>query len=167
MNSRHGPNPRYRSLTTDIRAPTYVNEGERVFNVDFQHQYRWKQRQNVVWGMSAYDSAVTTNGGLAVSFNPPNITLPLFGAFAQDEIAVASRSALSDGRRETGARLLHRLWLDAYRARRMEDQPNTIPCGPLFREQSTRPILNETAMRVNFTGFTSSQWNALCTGADR
>ena len=61
-----------------------VNEGEGAFlNLDFQHQYRWKERQNLVWGMSVYDSAVTTNGGLAVSFNPPDVTVRQFGAFAR------------------------------------------------------------------------------------
>lgn len=131
-----------------------VNEGERVFNVDLQDQYRWKQRQNIVWGMSAYDSAVTTNGGLAVSFTPPNITLPLFGAFGQDEIAVLrNRLYLT-----VGARLEHNYYngfglMPTVRAAWKATRNETL-WAAVSRAINT-PDLNETALRLNFTGFTS------------
>jgi len=132
-----------------------LNEGERVFNVDFQDQHRWKRRQNIVWGMSAYDSTVTTNGGLAVSFDPPNVTLPLFGVFAQDEIAVLhDRLYLT-----VGARLEHDYYtgfglMPTVRAAWKASRNDTL-WAALSRAINT-PDLNETEMRLNFTGFTSS-----------
>ena len=109
-----------------------VNEGEEVLNLDFQHQYRWKERQNLVWGMSVYDSAVTTNGGLAVSFNPPDVTVRQFGAFAQDEVAIAhDRLYLT-----VGARLEHAQYngfgLMPSGARRMEGRKKRYSLGRGF-----------------------------------
>ena len=160
MNSPRGLHRPWRSRTTDISVATLSTKEEEVLNLDFQHQYRWKQRQNLVWGMSVYDSAVTTNGGLAVSFNPPDVTVRLFGAFAQDEVAIAhDRFYLT-----VGARLEHDYYngfgLDAQQCAPHGGLPNTIPFGPPFREQSTRPTLNETAMRAEFHGIYHSQWNA-------
>ena len=54
-----------------------VNERESVLNLDFQHEYKWKQRQDLLGGMSLYNSGLTTNGALAVSFNPPETTVRL------------------------------------------------------------------------------------------
>ncbi len=131
-----------------------VNEGEEVLNLDFQHQYRWKERQNLVWGMSVYDSAVTTNGGLAVSFNPPDVTVRQFGAFAQDEVAVAhDRLYLT-----IGARLEHAHYngfglMPSVRAAWRVGKNDTL-WAAVSRAINTSD-LNETAMRLNFTGFTT------------
>jgi len=129
-----------------------VNEGERVFNMDFQDQHSWKQRQSIVWGVSAYDSAITTNGGLAVSFNPASITLPLFGAFAQDEIALLrDRLYLT-----AGARVEHDYyngfgWMPTVRTAWKPTRNDTLWAA--VSRAINSPNFNETAMRLNFTGF--------------
>ena len=106
--------------------------------------------------MSVYDSAVTTNGGLAVSFNPPDVTAAPYSV-----LLLRMKSQLRHDRLylTIGARLEHAYYngfgLDAHAYAPHGGLEKTILFGPPFHEQSTRPDLNETAMRLNFTGFTT------------
>ncbi len=131
-----------------------VNERDGVLNLDFQHQYRWRERQNLLWGMSAYDSTVATDGALAVSFNPPDVTVGQFGAFAQDEIAIAhDRLYLT-----IGARLEHTYHtgfglMPSARAAWKVSKDHTL-WAAVSRAINT-PDLNETEMRLNFGGFSA------------
>lgn len=129
-----------------------VNEGEEILNLDFQHQYKWTQRQDLVWGTSIYNSAVRTNGILAVSFNPPDTTVRVFGGFIQDEIALArDRLYLT-----IGAQLEHNRFsafglMPTVRTAWKIHQGKTF-WAAISRAMNT-PDLNETEMRLNFTGF--------------
>ena len=144
------------SVSYDRYAPAKItNEGDEVFNVDFQDQYRWKKRQNLVWGANASDSIMTTtNGFLAASFNPPNMTLPLLGAFAQDEIALApDRLYLT-----IGARLEHNYYngfglMPSVRAVWKFAKDDTV-WAAVSRAINT-PNLKRTTLRLNFSGFTT------------
>jgi len=129
-----------------------VNERESVLNLDFQHEYKWKQRQDLLGGMSLYNSGLTTNGALAVSFNPPETTVRLFGAFVQDEIAVAPDRLYVT----IGTRLEHNYYtgwglMPSLRAAWKLSKGGTL-WAAISRALNT-PDLNETTMRLNFTGF--------------
>jgi len=77
-----------------------LREGRGTFNVDFQHHYAWKARQNIVWGVGYSYSASRTNGNLSVSLNPADLNTQLFNVFVQDEIAlVPNRLTLTLGTR--------------------------------------------------------------------
>jgi iron complex outermembrane recepter protein len=55
---------------------------------DFRHHYRWKERQEVVWGGAFRYSDATSIGSNWISLVPPNQSNSVVSAFVQDEIAV-------------------------------------------------------------------------------
>jgi iron complex outermembrane receptor protein len=129
-----------------------VREGAGIANVDFQHHYKWGGRQSIVSGFSFYDSASTTNGSLAVNFNPANLETRLFAVFAQDEIAVDPDRVYVT----VGARLEHDYYngfglMPTLRAAWKVSGENTV-WAAVSRALNT-PALNQTTMRVNFAGF--------------
>jgi iron complex outermembrane receptor protein len=63
-------------------------EGRDTLDIDFQNHFRRGERQNIIWGLDYRNSKSTSDGSLAVSLNPPNLTTHLFSSFIQDEIAI-------------------------------------------------------------------------------
>ena len=65
-----------------------LDEKRNTVGIDFQHHFAWGDRQNVVWGGGYSFSTSSTAGNLSASLNPPNRSMQLSSAFAQDEIAL-------------------------------------------------------------------------------
>jgi iron complex outermembrane receptor protein len=58
--------------------------------VDFQNHVAWGERQDLVWGLGYQYSTSRSDGNLAVSLNPANLSTQLLGSFVQDEIRLVS-----------------------------------------------------------------------------
>ncbi|OGG52060.1 MAG: hypothetical protein A3F84_18360, partial [Candidatus Handelsmanbacteria bacterium RIFCSPLOWO2_12_FULL_64_10] len=65
-----------------------VGEHVNTFDLDFQHRFAAGGRQDVVWGLGYRFIDEAFHGSFSVSFKPDRLRKDLFGAFAQDEIAV-------------------------------------------------------------------------------
>jgi iron complex outermembrane receptor protein len=65
-----------------------LEEARDTLDVDFQNHFLWGERQNVIWGVDYRNSKSTSDGSLAVSLHPPDLTTQLFSSFVQDELAV-------------------------------------------------------------------------------
>jgi len=59
-----------------------------TLDLDFQHQFAWGKRQDIVWGLGYRNTPDQIKGSLTVSMNPVSRTLQVFDAFLQDEIAL-------------------------------------------------------------------------------
>ena len=70
------------------RRNDILREGRSTVDIDFQHHYAWKTRQDIVWGIGYRDSVSNSEGGLTVSLNPADLNTQLFNLFIQDEIAL-------------------------------------------------------------------------------
>jgi iron complex outermembrane receptor protein len=65
-----------------------IGETRSSLDVDFQHHYAWRERQDVVWGFDYRYSASRSAGSLTASLNPASLNTQLFSAFIEDEIVV-------------------------------------------------------------------------------
>jgi iron complex outermembrane receptor protein len=65
-----------------------LNEDRGTLDIDFQNHFLWGERQDVVWGLEYRDSRLTSQGTLAASLNPADLTTYQFSAFGQDELAL-------------------------------------------------------------------------------
>ena len=59
-----------------------------TFDIDFQHEVAWGDRQEIVWGGGYRVTSDSSSPGLRVSFNPARQRLQLLSGFVQDEIAI-------------------------------------------------------------------------------
>jgi iron complex outermembrane receptor protein len=64
-----------------------LNDHRNTASFDFRHHYRWKERQEMVWGGTYSYSDSTSNGSNWSSLVPPNQSESVLGGFVQDEIA--------------------------------------------------------------------------------
>jgi len=62
--------------------------GENTFDIDFQHNFAWRARQDIVWGIGYRVTADDIDPELRISATPQNRTTQLFSGFVQDEIAI-------------------------------------------------------------------------------
>ena len=60
-----------------------------VYDVDFQHRFAWRARQEIVWGTGYRLARDKTGVSPKFRFDPARDSGHLFSAFAQDEIALA------------------------------------------------------------------------------
>lgn len=67
-----------------------VQETRGTFDLTFQHHIAMRARHDVVWGLEARTSGLHSDGSLYASFEPADNRSDLFGAFLQDEIALAA-----------------------------------------------------------------------------
>jgi len=63
-------------------------ERRNTFDLDYEHQFAWGQRQQIVWGLGYRYTTDHIGGSFTVSFHPPSRALNLFNGFVQDEIAL-------------------------------------------------------------------------------
>ena len=75
---------------TNRGDPTY-GEGRNTLDIEFQHQFAWGSRQDLVWGLGYRATSDNIRGSIRVSFNPSSETDRLYSSFVQDEIAVVPR----------------------------------------------------------------------------
>jgi iron complex outermembrane recepter protein len=59
---------------------------ENTFDVDFDHRFRWGERQELVWGLGNRVTVNEKQPTLPATFVPQERTLNFFSAFVQDEI---------------------------------------------------------------------------------
>jgi iron complex outermembrane receptor protein len=64
-----------------------LEDHRKTASFEFRHHYRWKERQELVWGGAYSHSDGTSNGSNWISLVPPNQSESVFSGFVQDEIA--------------------------------------------------------------------------------
>ncbi len=65
-----------------------LSEERNTFAIEFQHHFVWGSRQDIVWGGGYRYTDSGTRGNLTASFSPPDLSMQLFSAFFQDEVAL-------------------------------------------------------------------------------
>jgi len=65
-----------------------LTEERSTFALDFQHHFAWGSRQDVVWGAGYSYSESNSQGNFTFALNPADLSMQLFSAFFQDEVAV-------------------------------------------------------------------------------
>jgi iron complex outermembrane receptor protein len=136
----------------EFKRPDVLDEGRYTLNLDFQHHFKWGQRQSIVWGLDYRYSSSHTNGGLTISLNPADLNTQIGSSFIQDEIAISpDRLYLT-----VGTKLEH----DYYRgfvllpSARLTWQPNSHRMFWAAVSRAARtPASLDTAERLNFGGF--------------
>lgn len=128
--------------TSDV-ATNAAHDYANIGNVDFQHHLSLGRHNDVVWGLSYRADANRFVGNEVVTLHPLQRTDSLYGAFVQDEIAIARTLTMTMGSKfehnaftgfeiEPSAQLVwapnsrHTVWVSAARAVR---QPSAIDDG--------------------------------------
>jgi iron complex outermembrane recepter protein len=70
------------------RLGPQARETRDTLDFDFNHHFRWRSRQDLVWGVGYRRTWDNTLGTLDQSFVPPNTALQLFNSFIQDTVAL-------------------------------------------------------------------------------
>jgi iron complex outermembrane receptor protein len=65
-----------------------LTEERSTFALDFQHHFAWGSRQDVVWGAGYSYSESNSQGNFTFALNPADLSMQLFSAFFQDEVAL-------------------------------------------------------------------------------
>ena len=129
-----------------------LREGRGTFNIDFQHHYTLKARQDIVWGLGYSYSASQSDGNLTVSLNPANLGIQLFSLFIQDEIAlVPNRLTLT-----LGTRIEHNYYTgfgNTPTARLSWKATSHQMFWAAVSKAERTPASTDTAIRFNFGGF--------------
>ncbi len=140
-----------------------LREVRRTFSADFHHHFAWGERQDVVWGLGYRFSSSDTDGNLSVSLNPPDLNTQTFSSFIQDEIAlVPDRLYLT-----VGAKLEHdyytgfALWPSARAAWNLSEH-HMFWTALSYADRTPSSI--DTALRLNFAGFTESDGTPVLVG---
>jgi len=68
------------------RAMVNLGETRDTFDVDFQHDFQWGSRHNIVWGLGCRYTRDNTDGTYTISFEPAHRRDKLFSGFVQDDI---------------------------------------------------------------------------------
>ena len=102
----------------------------------------------------------TTDGGLAISFDPANLNIHLFSGFAQDEIAVVRDRLYLTAGTKARAQLLHRLWRHAEHPRRMAAQCAPDPVGGCFESVAYPCRFGCIEPQLNYRGIHRTEWHA-------
>ncbi|MGA6953498.1 MAG: TonB-dependent receptor [Candidatus Acidiferrales bacterium] len=75
-----------------------LGEVRNTLNADFEHHFRWNERNDIVWGVGYRYSSSTTDGDGFFALVPPNLNTQLFSSFVQDEFTlVPDRVTLTVG----------------------------------------------------------------------
>jgi iron complex outermembrane recepter protein len=65
-----------------------LRETRNTVDADFEHHFRWGERQDIVWGLGYRYSASNTDGDLLFSLFPADLNTQLFSAYVQDEFTL-------------------------------------------------------------------------------
>jgi iron complex outermembrane receptor protein len=63
-----------------------TRQSQDIYDVDFQHQFRMGERQEIIWGLGGRMSRDRIEGGTMVAFDPVHTHEHMFSGFVQDEI---------------------------------------------------------------------------------
>lgn len=126
--------------------------GLNTLSLDFQHHLEVRQRHSVTWGLSFHDSNASSDGGLALSFQPAHIDTQLYGGFAQDEISlVRDRLYLTAGTRLEHNRFSGFNLMPSVRVAWTPSGWQTLWTAVSYAVRT--PALIDTIIRVNFGSF--------------
>ena len=136
----------------EFKRPDVLDEGRYTLNLDFQHHFKWGQRQSIVWGLGYRYSSSHTNGDLTISLNPADLSTQIGSSFIQDEIAISpDRLYLT-----LGTKLEHDYYtgLVLLPSARLAWQLNSHQMFWAAISRAARtPASLDTAERLNFGGF--------------
>src|SRR5665213_42969 len=133
--------------------PDILGETRSSLNIDFQHHFLWRQRQNIVSGVDYRYSASATTGTLFLTLNPADLTTQMYSAFVQDQITV-----LSDRLYLTiGTKVEHNYYtgfgvMPTVRVAWTPSKRQTV-WAAVSRAHRT-PKATDASIRLNFGGFT-------------
>lgn len=137
---------------TASRRDDVLMEARKTLTVDFQHHFRWGDRQNIIWGAGYRYSISRSNGGLAYSLNPSSAVDPLFSAFVQDELALVSeRLYLTVGTKVE--RNYYTGWAAMPSARMAWQVNNRDMLWAAFSSAIRTPNETDIASRINVSAF--------------
>jgi iron complex outermembrane receptor protein len=129
-----------------------LREGRKTFNADFQDDFGWGERQQLVWGIGYRYSSSHSDGDLAVSLNPANLNTQLFSGFLQDEIAIVPNRVYLT----VGAKIEHNFYtgFGVMPSARIAYEPSDrrMLWAAISRALRT-PAETDAAVRLNFAGF--------------
>lgn len=74
-----------------VRELAVLGESRNTFDVDFQHQFAWGNRNTFVWGAGYRQISDNSKNTIEVALAPTSRTTNLTSAFAQDEIALVEK----------------------------------------------------------------------------
>jgi len=134
------------------RGDTTYSIGLNTFDIDFQHDFTWNTRQDLVWGFGYRVSADSTNPTLRISFTPKDRATRLLNFFAQDDIAIRPNSL----KLSLGARVERNDYtgFELQPSARLVWTPNSknMFWGGISGADRT-PARSDTDLRVNYTAF--------------
>jgi iron complex outermembrane receptor protein len=82
------------------RSGPSADEVRNTFDLDFQHHFVWRSRQDLLWGIGFRHTGDQTVGTIDGTFLPPDAAGNLFSSFIQDQITLKpDRVALTLGTR--------------------------------------------------------------------
>lgn len=70
-----------------------------TFDVDFQHSFRWGERQELIWGVNYRHYRDQFDPSELITLTPDSLSADLFSLFAQDQITLSERWQLTVGAR--------------------------------------------------------------------
>ena len=129
-----------------------LTEERNTVAIDFQHHLRWGDRQDVVWGAGYRYTDSDTKGNLTFSLNPANLSMQLFSAFFQDEVALRPDKLYLT----LGTKLEHNVYtgFDLMPSGRVSWTPTTRDMFWAAVSQAARtPAESDAAVRANVAGF--------------
>lgn len=129
-----------------------LTEARSTLAIDFQHHFAWGSRQDIVWGGGHRYTVSDTRGNLSISLSPPDLSMQLFGAFFQDEVALIPNRLYVT----IGTKLEHNLytgfnWMPSARASWTPSKRHMF-WAAISRADRT-PAESDTAVRANVGGF--------------
>jgi iron complex outermembrane recepter protein len=129
-----------------------LREGRQTIDLDFQNNFSAWRRQNIVWGGTYRYSVSRSDGGLGVSFVPPDLSTQLFSWFIQDEVVIVPDHLLLT----FGARLEHNHYtgfgtMPSARVAWTPTERHTLWAA--FSRTDRTPSEQDTALRANIGAF--------------
>ncbi len=70
------------------RESATLREDRDTYDFDFQHRFKFGERQDVVWGLGYRLTHDNIRNSFSYSFNPDNRDMPLYSGFVQDEVTL-------------------------------------------------------------------------------
>jgi iron complex outermembrane recepter protein len=137
---------------TSYRRADILGEKRKTFDLDFQHNFTWGTRQDILWGLGYTYSLSDSSGSLSISLIPNRSHFETFNSFIQDEIAlIRNRLFLT-----LGTKLAHDYYagfvpMPTARATFSLDDRNIL-WAAVSRAVPTPSVIDES-VRLNFAGF--------------
>lgn len=80
------PIPAYTIGALTLAPAGVLTDDLDTYDLDFQHHYRWGDRNNIIWGLGYRFTHEVDDSAPAIAFSPPDLDRNLYSGFVQDEI---------------------------------------------------------------------------------